>query len=95
MISGEGGGGEIHVPCACGCFLASSVTYGMLESVEMIFYFITIIDFISVIKIIYCNKLNIFFPKRGRRGRNRMVVEYTTICVIGVYHENCEFKSGS
>jgi hypothetical protein len=67
----------------------------MLESVEMIFYFIKIIDFISVIKIIYCNKLNIFFPKRGRRGRDRMAVGFTTICAIGVYHKSCEFKSGS
>jgi hypothetical protein len=67
----------------------------MLESVEMIFYFIKIIDFISVIKIIYCNKLNIFFSKGGRLGRDRMAVGFTTICAIGVYHESCEFKSGS
>jgi len=29
-------------------------------------------------------KLSIFY--RGRRGRDRMVVGYTTTCAIGTYH---------
>ena len=33
---------------------------------------------------------------RGRRGRNRVVVRFTTTFAIGVYHhESCEFKSRS
>ena len=33
---------------------------------------------------------------RGCRGRDRMVVEFTSTCAIGaIHHQRCEFKSHS
>jgi hypothetical protein len=43
---------------------------------------------------IYITLISIVF--QGRRGRDRMVVGYTTICVIRAYHPIiCEFLSSS
>jgi len=36
--------------------------------------------------------LESFQMSRGRRGRDRMVVGFTTACAISAYHQyNCEF----
>jgi len=36
------------------------------------------------------------FPKEGRRGRDRMVVGFTTTCAISVFHHSsCEFEPHS
>jgi hypothetical protein len=39
---------------------------------------------------------HIFDQRRGRRGLDRMVVEFTTICEISAYHHlSCGFESYS
>jgi len=38
---------------------------------------------------------SIFIPKGGRRGRDRMVVGFTTTYAISAYHHWCEFESRS
>jgi len=47
--------------------------------------------------IIICNYLRFINSERGgRRGRDRIVVGFTTTCVISAYHYlRCEFESRS
>ena len=41
-------------------------------------------------------RLASLFPSRNRRGRNRMVVGFTTTCTISPYHQwSCEFEPRS
>jgi len=47
--------------------------------------------YLSVLLLSVCHKII-----RGRRGRDRMIVGFTAICVINTYrHLRCEFESRS